>query len=391
MALMLSKMQQIVDSKPSRLLSANMKSIVNKAKNMFGDSYNSPLLAIDIDVIKYKLAEFVDAMPHVTPHYAVKANPHPLILKALAKCSASFEVASVKEIEVLDQNGLLTRDIQFSNPVKSESSILYAKKRGIKWFAFDSEDELRKINNLHKDAKLSLRVDVPNDGSDWPLNGKFGVKLCEIDNLIKVARESNANFCGLTFHVGSQCRNPVNWDTAIQQMIAIISKMQKSGLAVKILNIGGGFPVELSTPVPSIKEIGEIIYSALSSLPNGVRVIAEPGRFLVAESGCLMSQVIGTAFRDGAPWVYLDLGMFGGLLELSQGLPYEMFSPAEGDLIPYTVAGPTCDAIDVLPTRHFLPQHLEVGDFVFILNAGAYTNVYASEFNGFPLPQVEFL
>ena len=118
----------------------------------------------------------------------------------------------------------------------------------------------------------------------------------------------------------------VNWDTAIQQMIAIMCKMQKSRLPAKILNIGGGFPVELSTAVPSIKKIGEIINSALSSLPNGVRVIAEPGRFLVAESGCLMSQVIGTAFRDGAPWVYLDLGMFGGLLELSQGLPYVMFS-----------------------------------------------------------------
>ena len=131
MALMLSKMQQIVDPSTGRQLSANMKSLVNKAKNIFGDSYNSPILAIDIGVIEYKLAEFFDAMPHVTPHYAVKANPHPLILKAIAKCSASFEVASVKEIEVLDHCGLLSKDIHFSNPVKSESSIMYAKKRGL--------------------------------------------------------------------------------------------------------------------------------------------------------------------------------------------------------------------------------------------------------------------
>ncbi len=391
MAVTFQKTKQDAEKNSSQVCHSGMRSIISRGLDLIGDCYESPLLIMDTDIVKLKYKEFVDAMPDIQPHYAVKANPNPNLLATLHNLSSSFEVASLHEINLLDRLGFLTQDTHFSNPIKSEKSIGFAAKKGINWFTFDSAEELRKIKNIKPDAKLSLRIDVPNEGSDWPLSSKFGAKQHEVGTLIKLAKEVKADVCGLTFHVGSQCRNPENWAVAIKISQAIMTKMKDAGLKIEILNIGGGFPVELSTPVPSINQIGKVIASSLLVLPKNIKVIAEPGRFLVAEAGCLIAQVINTARRDSGRWVYLDVGMFGGLLEISQGLPYVMYAESSGDLVPWTIAGPTCDAIDVLPRQQLLPENIKTGDFVHILNAGAYTSVYASHFNGFPPPLLKFL
>jgi ornithine decarboxylase len=119
--------------------------------------------------------------------------------------------------------------------------------------------------------------------------------------------------------------------------------------------------------------------------------MAEPGRYLVSDAGWFVCRVVGTATRRGTRWIYLDAGMFGGIIETTEGLQYDVVTEREGQLIPCTVAGPTCDSVDVVMREQMLAEDLQADDFVFIPNAAAYTTAYASNFNGFPLPEVRIV
>ncbi|MEX0959850.1 MAG: type III PLP-dependent enzyme [Burkholderiales bacterium] len=350
--------------------------------------YTSPFLLIDTQLVRAKYRRFHAAMPRVHAHYAVKANPDPRVVRALAEEGAGFEIASIAELDLLLSLGVAANAVHYSNPIKARDYIAYAAARGVEWFALDSVEELRKIVSVKPDARLYLRIDTPNIGSDWPLSGKFGVPLKEAGAILDAAAELGADLCGVTFHVGSQCRNAENWRVAIDNSKKIFRKMRLKGLRPRLLNIGGGFPVRLTKPIPSIETIGEIVNECIADLPDDVRVMAEPGRYLVSDAAYFVCRVIGTLTRAGRRWVYLDTGMFGGLLESTQGLQYELRTDRGGKRVPWHVAGPTCDSVDVLLQDHMLPEDLADGDFIYIPNAGAYTTAYASNFNGFPLPEV---
>ena len=353
--------------------------------------YTSPFLLIDTELVRAKYRRFHAAMPRVHAHYAVKANPDPRVIRALADEGAGFEIASIAELDLLLSLGIAASAVHYSNPIKSRDYIAYAAGKGVEWFALDSVEELRKIVSVKPDAKLYLRIDTPNIGSDWPLSGKFGVQLREAGAILDTAAELGADLCGVTFHVGSQCRNAENWRVAIDNSKKIFRKMRLKGLRPRLLNIGGGFPVRLTKPIPSVETIGEIVNECIADLPDDVRVMAEPGRYLVSDAAYFVCRVIGTLTRGGQRWVYLDTGMFGGLLESTQGLQYELRTDRGGKRVPWHVAGPTCDSVDVLLQDHMLPEDLADGDFIYIPNAGAYTTAYASNFNGFPLPEVRLV
>jgi ornithine decarboxylase len=352
--------------------------------------YDRPFLLIDPEIIREKYRRFVAAMPNVRTHYAVKANPDPRVVQILAAEGASFEIASPAELDILISSGIDPSEVHYSNPVRARQHIKYAASRGVVWFAFDSVEELRKVHSVAPHAKLYLRIDTPNIGSDWPLSGKFGTKMREVDGIIDVAVELGADLCGVTFHVGSQCRNAENWRVAIDSSKRIFSDMRAKGLEPTLLNIGGGFPVRLAKPIPSVEVIGEVVNEAITDLDDGISVMAEPGRYLVSDSAYFVCRVIGTTRRGDERWVYLDTGMFGGLLESTQGLQYQIETDRRGAPVPWHVAGPTCDSVDVLLKDEMLPEDLQDDDFIYFPNAGAYTTAYASNFNGFPLPDVRF-
>ncbi len=352
------------------------------------ERYDRPFLLVDPQIVRTKARRFKAAMPRVHPHYAVKANPHPAVLRTLMEEGVGFEIASPAELDLLLSLGAKAEDIYYSNPVKSRSCIQTAAARGVQWYVLDSVEELRKIVAIKPDACLYLRIDVPNAGSDWPLSGKFGAQPQEAEEIIAVACELKADLAGLTFHVGSQCRNVDNWRIGIETAKRMMRKMRLQGLKPRLLNIGGGYPVRHTKPIPSIEVIGEVVNRALAGLPDGVRVMAEPGRYLVSDAGWFVCRVAGTATRAGKRWVYLDAGMFGGIIETTEGLQYDVLTDRPGRLIPWTVAGPTCDSVDVVMRDQLLPEDLAADDLVYIPNAAAYTTAYASTFNGFPLPEV---
>jgi len=350
--------------------------------------YSRPFLIIDTAIVRGKVRRFRAAMPRVRPHYAVKANPDRRVLKVLAQEGTGFEIASSAELELLLALGVAPAEIFFSNPVKSRESIAYAAAKGVEWFVVDSADELRRIHETKAEAKQYLRIAAPNIGSDWPLSGKFGAGAADAREIVALAARLGVDLAGVTFHVGSQCRNPENWRVALEKARALFEIMSKAGLKPRLLNIGGGFPVRHVKPIPSVEVIGEVVNEGLKAFAEDVQVIAEPGRFLVSDAGYFVCRVLGTATRAGKRWMHWDAGLFGGVIESSEGLKYRIRTERSGPDIPWTVGGPTCDSVDIVMRDEPLPSDLQEGDFVYIKNAGAYTSAYASQFNGFPLPEV---
>lgn len=353
--------------------------------------YTKPFLLVDTEIVRNKVRRFKGVMPRVHPHYAVKANPDLRVLKALIEEGAGFEIASIAELDILLGLGVPAHEVYYSNPMKSSDYIRYAASKGVEWFVLDSLEELRKIVGIKADAKLYVRIEAPNVGSDWPLAGKFGMKTQEVDAIIAEAAALKADLAGVTFHVGSQCRNPENWRVGIQSAKRVFKKMRLAGLNPRLLNIGGGYPVRHVKPIPSIEKIAEVVNHALRDVPQTVRVMAEPGRYFVSDAGFFVCRVVGTATRSGKRWMYWDAGVFGGVIETTEGLRYDVLTDRTGKLVPWNIAGPTCDSVDVCMRDELFPEDLQEGDFIYIANAGAYTTAYASNFNGFPLPDVRVI
>jgi ornithine decarboxylase len=350
--------------------------------------YSRPFLVIDTAIVRAKTRRFRAALPRVRPHYAVKANPDRRVLKVLAQEGAGFEIASIAELDLLLSLGVPAAEVFYSNPIKPRESIAYAAAKGVEWFVIDSLDEMRRVFEVKPDAKQYLRIATPNIGSDWPLSGKFGAGPGDAREMVTAAAKMGVDLAGVTFHVGSQCRNPENWRVALEKARNLFDLMIKAGLKPRLLNIGGGYPVRHVKPIPSIEVIGAVVNEGLRAFPEDVRVIAEPGRYLVSDAGYFVCKVLGTATRGGKRWMHWDAGMFGGVIETTEGLKYRIRTDRSGPDTPWTVGGPTCDSVDIVMRDEPLPSDLQEGDFIYLRNAGAYTTAYASQFNGFPLPEV---
>jgi ornithine decarboxylase len=374
--------EQLFDTHPEVSLDFD---IVRQAASQ---KYTRPFLIVDTAIVRGKVRRFRAAMPRVRPHYAVKANPDRRVLKVLAQEGCGFEIASTAELDLLLGLSVPAAEVFYSNPIKSRESIAYAGAKGVQWFVVDSADELRRVFEVKPDAKLYLRIATPNIGSDWPLSGKFGAGPADAKEMVALAARLGADLAGVTFHVGSQCRNPENWRVALEKAKALFDAMHKAGLRPRLLNIGGGYPVRHVKPIPSIEMIGRVVNEGLQAFPEDVQVIAEPGRYLVSDAGYFVCRVLGTATRAGKRWMHWDAGLFGGVIESSEGLKYRIRTDRSGPDVAWTVGGPTCDSVDIVMRDEPLPSDLQEGDFIYIRNAGAYTTAYASQFNGFPLPEV---
>jgi ornithine decarboxylase len=260
--------------------------------------YLRPFLILDNAIVRDKARRFRTAMPRVRPHYAVKANPDRRVVKALMQ-EGCFEIASTAELDLLLSLGVDPAGVFYSNPVKSRQAIATAAGKGVEWYVVDSVDELRRVHEIKADAKTYLRAATPNIGCDWPVAFKFGAGAGEAREIVQTAAKSGADLAGVTFHAGSQCRNPENWRVGIEKARTTFDAMAKAGLKPRMLDIGGGFPVRHVKPIPSIEVIGDVVNEALKAFPPEVQVVAEPGRYLVSDAGYFVCRVIGTTTRAG--------------------------------------------------------------------------------------------
>ena len=351
----------------------------------------TPLLIMNTNVIKERYEQFREQLKHLFDaevFYAAKANPHPGIVKLLYELGAGFEIASKDELDLVLNLDVPPSKILSSNPIKTPDFIASAYARKVISFAFDSHTEIEKLAQFAPASNVYVRLSVSNAGSEWPLDRKFGVDVEDAVNLLLEARKRDLEPCGIAFHVGSQCSNPANWVKAIEKSKTVWELAKNKGIKLRLINIGGGFPCNYTKPVPSIIEMIETIKASLKtnfSQEQNIEVIVEPGRAIVGEAGTLVTTVIGKAKRDGQDWLYLDAGVFNGLMEVIGGIEYRFITSKSGPLRKWVLAGPSCDSMDIISNGVELPE-LEIGDRVYVMPAGAYTTAYASEFDGFHIP-----
>ena len=354
---------------------------------------DGPCLVVDLDVVRDNYQVFAKALPESRVFYAVKANPAPELLSLLVSLGSCFDTASVAEIEMVLAAGATADKISYGNTIKKEHDIALAFALGVRLFAVDSRQEVEKIARAAPGTRVFCRVLYDCAGADWPLSRKFG---CDTEMAVEVlehARRLGLDPSGVSFHVGSQQLRTRAWDEALQSAAAIFRACAERGIALTMVNLGGGFPAKYLKDVPTVKAYGRSIFRALRK-HFGNRVpdtIIEPGRGLVGDAGVIEAEVVLVAHKsakDDVRWVYLDIGKFGGLAEtMDEAIRYPIRTPRDGDPVgPCVLAGPTCDSADVLYEKapYALPISLEIGDKVLIEGAGAYTATYSSVgFNGF--------
>jgi ornithine decarboxylase len=353
----------------------------------------TPCLVLDVDRVEANYRRLLDALPHARVYYAVKANPAAPILARLVGLGSSFDAASFEEIEACLEAGAAPAAISFGNTVKKESAIKAAFAAGVSMFAFDSEPELRKLARSAPGAKVYCRILVENKGAEWPLSRKFGCEAAMAVDLMRKAAAWGLDPYGISFHVGSQQTQTGAYEAAIARVAMIFTDLKQAGINLRMVNLGGGYPVRYRQEVPEIGDFGQAIMGAMAeafgnALPE---MLVEPGRFLVGDAGVVDSEVVLVSRKaedDPVRWVYLDIGRFGGLAETEgEAIRYAFETPHDGSAEgPVTIAGPTCDSTDTLyeKSNYRLPLALESGDRVQLISTGAYVTTYAAQaFNGF--------
>lgn len=359
----------------------------------FAKTRQPPFLVIDLPSVAAKQRTLRDALPEVDIYYALKANPTSEIVRLLDGLGCGFELASPQELELCLDLGIAPDKLCFGNTVKSAQAISRFYAAGVPLFASDSAEDLHKIAKAAPGTRVYVRIMVEGSASaDWPLDRKFGCRASEAVPLMELAASLGLQPVGISFHVGSQQNDPAVWRIALAEVKALFSKAQAVGLSPDLINIGGGLPARYLSPVPAVTAFAEAIQTAIQTLfpKKPPRLIMEPGRYLVAEAGVLVSEVMLTTRKPtgGTRWVYLDTGVFGGLTEsLGEATKYPIWTEHEaGETEAVILAGPTCDGRDILYDnyRYQLPLALKDGDRVYWLAAGGYTvSCGSAGYNGF--------
>jgi ornithine decarboxylase len=378
----------------SHLTKADKEELIELAKE-----HGTPLFVIDHNKIRENYQEFKKHLPTVQAYFAVKANSDPAIVKTLFDAGASFDVASMPEFMLVHQyikdmpekerQDFIWDKIIYANTIKPVET-LEALDKYKPLVTFDNTEEIKKIKAHAPHAGLVLRIRVPNTGSMVELSSKFGAHPGEAVDLISEAFSAGLVVEGISFHVGSQCTNFENYVQALQITSEIIKEAKtRLGKEIKIIDIGGGFPVKYNAKVKSFRTLAKKLNSEFKRLfPPDIQILAEPGRFMVANACTLVAKVIGKSVRDGKTCYYINDGVyhtFSGQVFDHCNYPIHAFK--EGEKCISAVFGPTCDAFDTITLAALLPE-LEIHDLVYAENIGAYTIASATFFNGFPPPKV---
>ncbi len=355
--------------------------------------HGTPLVVVDHDVLRGNYAAFRRHFPKVQAYYAVKANPEPAIVRTLFRAGASFDVASWPEFELVHANirnlpakarqNFIWDKIIYANPIKPRETLqkLDPYKPLV---TYDNIDELGKIRRFAPHAGVVLRLRVPNTGSAVELSNKFGCDPGDAVDLVEAAFRMGLVVEGLSFHVGSQCTNFLNFVQALNTAAAVMAEARSRGHRINILDIGGGFPAPYHRDVRSIEILARSINPEIERLfPSDIEIIAEPGRFIVASAACAVARIIGKARREGKTCYYIDDSVYhtysGIVFDHCQ---YRIKSHKRGRREICAVFGQTCDGLDTISLAEELPD-LAIDDLVYTENIGAYSTASVTHFNGF--------
>lgn len=348
---------------------------------------------IDLGVVVKKYCEWAHYLPRVKPYYALKCNPNNAICRTLASLGVNFDCASKAEIQQVLGNGVSASRIIYANPTKMKSHITYAKQSGVKHMTFDNADELRKIAEVYPEASLVLRIITDDSNSVCRFSTKFGAPMHQVPELLALALELNLNLVGVSFHVGSGCMSVLSFEAAIRSAHKVFEMAADLGMKLSLLDIGGGWPGTDRDCAVSFPQIADHIRPILDELfGSDVDLIAEPGRYFVAESHTLAVNVFAkrnvpaTEAEEKRFLYYVNDGVYQSFncIFFDHVHPTALVHDLRGRVEMYkcTIFGPTCDSMDCIAKDIYLPE-LEVGEWLYFRNMGAYTTAAASPFNGF--------
>ena len=391
---------------------------------------------VNLSEVARQYTRWCEQMPRVKPHYAVKCNNDPCVLATLADLGCNFDCASAAEMDALLQIGVAPERIIYANPCKSYGQLRYAQAHGVTFTVFDSEDELRKINDIMPEARLLVRIRPDDSRSVCKFGMKYGADVeSELRPLLGTATELGLNVEGVSFHVGSGCYAAEAFSDAVVLAREAFDIAADLGYNFSVLDIGGGFPgahvedgdsesAEQSAAAlpdgemvrqggaPSFEAIAKVTRVALDEHfpPDcGVELLSEPGRYFVNTSHTLATRVIGhkidtySESAAGTKQYYIDDGIYGSfnclMYDHAEVTPYvlrqqEQQSSAAAKMNgeaseTCSIWGPTCDGLDCIKRDAVLPP-LQTGDWLFWESMGAYTAAAASSFNGFAPPQAVY-
>ena len=321
---------------------------------------------------------------------AVKCNPDPKVIRLLASLGTGFDCASKAEIDQVLAAGVSPDRIIYAQPCKTKSYIKHAASQGVKQMTFDNADELYKTAALFPNAELYLRILTDDSSSLCRLSLKFGASLDTTLSLLKLAKSLNLNVVGVSFHVGSGASDPQSFVQAAKDARTVFDQATSVGYTMHTLDVGGGFTSG------TFEVMSAALVTAVDDLfPPHVRIIAEPGRYYVAAAFTLACHVIARrdvrdpATADTSYMLYLNDGVYGNfssiIFDHQNPIPQILrtFRPATRSPVHYSIWGPTCDGIDRIAEDVVFRHELDVGDWLFFEEMGAYTKCSATRFNGF--------
>ena len=361
----------------------------------------SSFLIMDIGNLfkQYKL--WRSLLPQVEIFYAVKCNPDRILLRTLSYLGVGFDVASKAEISMINDLEISPERIIFANPVKEIDHIMHARSLNIDMMTFDNEDELKKISVFHPKATLVLRIQVDDSKSKMPFGSKFGCPMNNLDSVFTLAKQLNMNIIGVSFHVGSCCMDASSFTQAIIRAREVFKiALEKYGYKFNLLDIGGGFPGSTNIDTTSFSEIANEINIQLEKSFNDIenlRILAEPGRFFATGCGTLVTNIIGKKqinLDDKKIYhYYINSNLYGifNNIVFDHGKPrLQLLGKHKGPTFFSTIFGQTCDSMDKLMENIELPE-LACGDWVYVVEHGAYTIGAGAIFNGFSLPEIRYI
>lgn len=329
----------------------------------------------------------------------MKCNPDTQVLRLLAELGTGFDCASKAEIEQVLKIGVDATRIIYAQPCKTNSYVRFAAEKGVKQMTFDNADELYKIKKIFPDAELFLRISTDDSSSLCRLSLKFGAPLDSTDGLLGLAKELNLNVVGVCFHVGSGASDPMAYMKAVQDASVVFNQAVHHGFHLRTLDVGGGFTSE------TFEDMALALREALDiHMPSHVSVIGEPGRYYVSTAFTLACSIIARRTievpetGEKSYMLYLNDGLYGNFSSIMFDHQHPearilhfgnrmMFGHPSGrhsiNGIEYSIWGPTCDGIDRIAESIRFDHALNVGDWLYFENMGAYTKCSATRFNGF--------
>jgi ornithine decarboxylase len=381
---------QFVPADAHRTPASIMKLNLPKRIRALIKRHGTPLLVIDKARLIEEYQRFRRLLPRVRLYYAIKANPHPDVIKTFRDLGGCYDVASENEMRHVLMQGVAPDRIIFANTIKRPEALEFCRKTKINFVTFDNEPELYKIAKHAPGCRVLARLKVSNMGSLVELSLKFGADQDQIVPMLVKARTLGLRPEGISFHVGSQCTNFESYERAFEAAAYIMREAAERGLRFKVVDIGGGFPIKhFDADTHSVETFGRKMRAELDRLfPKDIDIIAEPGRALVGPAGMLITRLVGRAIRNNKNYYYLDDGVYGDFSGIVfDHCKYEFKTLKHTQKFASILAGPTCDSFDTVSLSEELPE-LDVGDVVYVPRIGAYSCASALMFNGIPPAKV---